>query len=100
MLARTLTVAALAASAIALSVTGGPLAASLASDRTASAPVGAMMPKFDTATTWINSAPLSPEQLRGRVVLVEFWTYTCINWSRTMPYVRAWSEKYKDQGLV
>jgi thiol-disulfide isomerase/thioredoxin len=100
MFVRALTVAALAASAIALSVTGGPLAASLMGDRTASAPVGATMPKFDNATTWINSAPLSPEQLRGRVVLVEFWTYTCINWTRTMPYVRAWSEKYKDQGLV
>src|SRR5512132_2851514 len=48
----------------------------------------------------INSAPLTVAGLRGKVVLVEFWTYTCINWLRTLPYVRAWAAKYKDQGLV
>src|SRR4051795_3111489 len=58
------------------------------------------MPSIDSATTWLNSAPLTTTALRGRVVLVEFWTYTCINWLRTEPYVRAWAEKYKDQGLV
>ena len=52
------------------------------------------------ATTWLNSAPLTPAGLRGKVVLVNFWTYTCINWLRAEPYVRAWAEKYKDQGLV
>jgi thiol-disulfide isomerase/thioredoxin len=52
------------------------------------------------ADAWLNSAPLTPENLRGKVVLIDFWTYTCINWLRTLPYVRAWSEKYKDQGLV
>src|SRR3954469_22599004 len=52
------------------------------------------------ATEWINSPPLTAEGLQGRVVLVQFWTYSCINWLRTMPYVRAWSEKYRDQGLV
>ena len=57
-------------------------------------------PSFDGATGWLNSEALTPEGLRGKVVLVDFWTYTCINWLRTLGYVRAWSEKYKDQGLV
>ncbi len=52
------------------------------------------------ATEWINSPPLTAEGLRGRVVLVQFWTYSCVNWIRTLPYVRAWAEKYRDQGLV
>ena len=52
------------------------------------------------ATEWINSPPLTEEGLRGKVVLVQFWTYSCINWIRTMPYVRAWAEKYRDKGLV
>jgi thiol-disulfide isomerase/thioredoxin len=58
------------------------------------------MPPLDGATAWINSEPLSPEGLRGRVVLVDFWTLTCINWLRTAPYVRAWSRAYRDDGLV
>jgi thiol-disulfide isomerase/thioredoxin len=52
------------------------------------------------ATEWINSEPLTQRSLQGKVVLVQFWTYSCINWLRTMPYVRAWAEKYRDQGLV
>jgi thiol-disulfide isomerase/thioredoxin len=52
------------------------------------------------ATEWLNSPPLRAEGLQGRVVLVQFWTYSCINWLRTMPYVRAWAEKYRDRGLV
>jgi thiol-disulfide isomerase/thioredoxin len=52
------------------------------------------------ATAWLNSDPLTASGLRGKVVLVEFWTYSCINWRRQLPYVRAWAEKYKDQGLV
>jgi thiol-disulfide isomerase/thioredoxin len=52
------------------------------------------------AGEWLNSPPLTPEALGGKVVLVDFWTYTCINWRRTLPYIRAWSEKYRDQGLV
>lgn len=52
------------------------------------------------ATTWLNSPPLTGSELQGKVVLVEFWTYSCINWRRQLPYVRAWAEKYKDQGLV
>src|SRR5579871_3384281 len=58
------------------------------------------MPSLDGATAWLNSPPLTPEGLRGKVVLVEFWTYTCINWLRTLPYVRAWAEKYRDHGLM
>jgi thiol-disulfide isomerase/thioredoxin len=52
------------------------------------------------ATEWLNSPPLTQTDLRGKVVLVDFWTYTCINWLRTLPYVRAWAEKYRDHGLV
>jgi thiol-disulfide isomerase/thioredoxin len=63
-------------------------------------PVEGMLPSFAGATGWLNSQPLTPDGLRGKVVLVEFGTYTCINWLRTLPYVRAWSEKYRDHGLV
>ena len=49
---------------------------------------------------WLNSPPLTAAGLRGKVVLIDVWTYTCINWLRTLPYVRAWAEKYKNQGLV
>jgi thiol-disulfide isomerase/thioredoxin len=52
------------------------------------------------ATGWLNSPQLTDAELRGKVVLVDFWTYTCVNWLRTLPYVRAWAEKYKDHGLV
>ena len=55
---------------------------------------------LDQANEWINSPPLTAPALRGKVVLIDFWTYTCINWLRTLPYVRAWHEKYRDQGLV
>ena len=55
---------------------------------------------FDGATGWLNSEPLTPAGLRGKVVLVDFWTYTCINWLRTLPYVRAWAVKYADAGLT
>jgi thiol-disulfide isomerase/thioredoxin len=58
------------------------------------------LPGFDGATGWLNSPPLTPESLRGKVVLVDFWTYTCINWLRTLGYVRAWADTYADQGLV
>jgi thiol-disulfide isomerase/thioredoxin len=53
-----------------------------------------------SATGWLNSEPLTAAGLRGKVVLVDVWTYTCVNWLRTLPYVRAWAEKYKDKGLV
>jgi thiol-disulfide isomerase/thioredoxin len=63
-------------------------------------PIEGDLPSLGGAIEWINSAPLTAAGLRGKVVLVEFWTYTCINWLRTLPYVRAWAAKYKDQGLV
>jgi thiol-disulfide isomerase/thioredoxin len=63
-------------------------------------PVEGHLPGFDGATGWVNSEPLTAADLRGRVVLVNFWTYTCINWLRTLPYVRAWAERYQDHGLV
>jgi thiol-disulfide isomerase/thioredoxin len=55
---------------------------------------------LERANQWLNSPPLTPAALRGKVVLVEFWTYTCINWLRAAPYVRAWADKYRDKGLV
>ncbi len=58
------------------------------------------LPSFDRATTWLNSELLTPEGLLGRVVLVDFWTYTCINWLRTLPHLRAWHTKYAPQGLT
>jgi thiol-disulfide isomerase/thioredoxin len=60
----------------------------------------AALASLSRANAWVNSPPLTAEDLRGKVVLVEFWTYTCINWLRQLPYVRAWAEKYNDQGLV
>ena len=63
-------------------------------------PVEGDMPPLAGANGWLNSHPLRTRDLHGKVVLIEFWTYTCINWRRQLPYVRAWAEKYKDQGLV
>jgi thiol-disulfide isomerase/thioredoxin len=63
-------------------------------------PVEGPLPAFAGATGWLNTDPLTPEGLRGRVVLVDFWTYTCVNWLRTLPYVRAWDAKYAAQGLT
>ncbi len=65
-----------------------------------SLPIEGELPSLSGAIEWLNTQPLTPDGLRGRVVLVEFLTYTCINWLRTMPYVRAWSEKYRDNALV
>jgi thiol-disulfide isomerase/thioredoxin len=59
-----------------------------------------MLPSLDGATAWLNSPPLTTAQLRGRVVLVQFWSYTCIEWLRTAPYVSAWAERYVEAGLV
>ena len=69
-------------------------------DEAGALPFEGQLAEFDGATGWLNSSPLSPADLRGQVVLVDFWTYTCINWLRTLGYVRAWAEKYEDQGLV
>ena len=75
-----------------------PLAASSAS--VVPLPVEGNLPSFGKASLWLNSPPLEPADLRGKVVLVDFWTYSCINWLRHSPYVRAWAERYKDRGLV
>jgi cytochrome c biogenesis protein CcdA/thiol-disulfide isomerase/thioredoxin len=63
-------------------------------------PVEGPLPSLDGATEWLNSKPLTADDLRGKVVLVDFWTYSCINCLRAIPYVRAWAEKYRDHGLV
>jgi len=63
-------------------------------------PVEGRLPSFDGATEWLNSHPLIGEELRGRVALVQFGTYSCINWIRTLPYVRAWAQKYEEAGLA
>ena len=63
-------------------------------------PVEGELPSFDGATGWLNSEPLTPAGLRGQVVLVDFWTYTCVNWLRQLPYLRAWAGKYSGHGLV
>jgi thiol-disulfide isomerase/thioredoxin len=59
-----------------------------------------MSPSLSGATGWLNSQPLNLKDLHGKVVLIDFWTFTCINWRRTLPYIRQWASKYKDQGLV
>ena len=63
-------------------------------------PIEGELPSFSGATGWLNSPPLTPAGLRGKVVLANFCTYTCINWLRQLPYVRAWAGKYSSQGLV
>lgn len=63
-------------------------------------PVEGELPSLSGATAWLNTEPLTPVELRGRVVVVEFWTFTCINWIRTLPYVRGWYQKYRADGLV
>jgi thiol-disulfide isomerase/thioredoxin len=80
--------------AVLAGATGAPMQTSV------QPPVEDELASLGKATEWINSPPLTPASLRGKVVLVEFGTYTCINWLRTLPYVRAWADKYKDEGLV
>src|SRR5262245_54344303 len=58
------------------------------------------LPSLEGATQWLNSPPLTPAHLRGNVVLINFWTYTSINWLRTLPYIRAWAETYQKHGLL
>src|SRR4030081_952476 len=62
-------------------------------------PIDGQLPSFDGANAWLNSQPLTPSGLRGHVVVVQFWTYTCVTWLRTQAYFRAWSQRYRDQGL-
>jgi len=71
-----------------------------ATSPTAELPIEGKLPSFVGATTWLNSQPLMVEELRGKVVLINFWTYTCINWLRQLPYFRTWVQKYKDRGLT
>ena len=66
---------------------------------TARIPQQPELASLERASEWLNSPPLTAPALRGKVVLIDFWTYTCINWLRTLPYVRAWAEKYRDKGL-
>ena len=63
-------------------------------------PIHSALAALDRAPVWLNSEPLTADALRGHVVLVDFWTYTCVNWLRTLPYVRAWAERYADRGFV
>ncbi|MDB5973819.1 MAG: ahpC/TSA family protein [Nevskia sp.] len=84
-------------------MSGGPgmmMAAKTGPQAASALPVEGTLPSLDGAVEWLNSPPLTAEGLRGKVVLVDFWTYSCINCLRSLPYVRAWAEKYRDQGLV
>jgi thiol-disulfide isomerase/thioredoxin len=104
----TLFAAAVATGAVAIAGLVATPAASAASSAAASAvaspaasPLGGnTAPEFTGIDKWLNSDPLTIQQLRGKVVLVDFWTYTCINCIDVLPYVKAWNQKYKDQGLV
>jgi cytochrome c biogenesis protein CcdA/thiol-disulfide isomerase/thioredoxin len=94
--------------AISQPVAGGPVAMTgtpktpqgPAAAPAADLPVEGRLPSLSGAVAWLNSPPLTPQELRGKVVVVDFWTYSCINCLRAIPYVRAWAEKYKDEGLV
>src|SRR3954452_20242033 len=77
----------------------GSIAHRLAGDEVV-LPVEGQLASFAHATGWLGSEPLTPEGLRGRVVLVDFWTYTCVNWLRTLPYLRAWDARYREAGLT
>jgi cytochrome c biogenesis protein CcdA/thiol-disulfide isomerase/thioredoxin len=79
---------------------GSAATAAAATGAAAALPVEGALPALDGAVQWLNSPPLSAQDLRGKVVLVDFWTYSCINCLRALPYVRAWAQKYRDQGLV
>lgn len=92
MLLRTKTLAAIAAFAATAAGTGAAVTGTPGTGRPA--------PEFTGIEQWLNSEPLSMRQLRGKVVLVDFWTYDCINCINTLPYVKEWHRKYKDQGLV
>jgi cytochrome c biogenesis protein CcdA/thiol-disulfide isomerase/thioredoxin len=92
----------MSANAPTMAMNGDPGAMMTAAEAPASKalPVEGSLPSLAGAVEWLNSPPLTPEQLKGKVVLVDFWTYSCINCLRSIPYVRAWADKYKDQGLV
>jgi cytochrome c biogenesis protein CcdA/thiol-disulfide isomerase/thioredoxin len=75
-------------------------ASQTAADNQPPLPVEGQLPSLNGAVQWLNSPPLTAQSLRGKVVLIDFWTYSCINCLRSLPYVKAWADKYKDQGLV
>ncbi len=79
---------------------GAMMSASGAGESSGVLPVEGTLPDLSGATQWLNSPPLTAASLKGKVVLIDFWTYSCINCLRTIPYIRAWADKYKDQGLV
>jgi cytochrome c biogenesis protein CcdA/thiol-disulfide isomerase/thioredoxin len=79
---------------------GGAAMKGKPADQSDDLPIEGALPPLAGATEWLNSPPLTPEGLRGKVVLIDFWTYSCINCLRAIPYVRAWADKYRDQGLV
>ena len=92
----------MSANAPAMAMSGNPAATMKAAQTPAPSalPVEGPLPSLSGAVEWLNSPPLTPGELKGKVVLVDFWTYSCINCLRSIPYVRAWADKYKDQGLV
>jgi cytochrome c biogenesis protein CcdA/thiol-disulfide isomerase/thioredoxin len=92
----------MSANAPTMAMNGNPAAMMKAAEAPASKalPVEGSLPSLTGAVEWLNSPPLTPDELKGKVVLVDFWTYSCINCMRSIPYVRAWADKYKDQGLV
>jgi cytochrome c biogenesis protein CcdA/thiol-disulfide isomerase/thioredoxin len=81
-------------------ITRAPARTSSVTDAPRDLPTEGPIPSLDGATAWLNSPSLTREALRGKVVLIDFWTYSCINCLRSLPYVKAWYEKYKDHGLV
>ena len=97
---RLLSTAALGVAAFAVAGSVFPALVQQLTSAAAGSPVDGDLGPLGRATGWLNSEPLTGASLRGKVVLIDFWTYTCINWLRTVPYVRAWAEKYRDQGLV
>ena len=90
--------AALLVSAIASVMSG--LAGATVVASSSQLPVEGALPSLAAATGWLNSMPLTSAGLRGKVVLIAFWNYSCINWLRQLPYLQAWAEKYRNQGLV
>jgi cytochrome c biogenesis protein CcdA/thiol-disulfide isomerase/thioredoxin len=92
----------MSANAPTMAMNGNPAAMMKAAEAPASKalPVEGSLPSLAGGVEWLNSPPLTPDELKGKVVLVDFWTYSCINCLRSIPYVRAWADKYKDQGLV
>jgi thiol-disulfide isomerase/thioredoxin len=95
------TSAASAGGAMMAAASSGMMRASqAATDNPAPLPVEGELPSLNGAIQWLNSPPLTAQSLRGKVVLIDFWTYSCINCLRSLPYVKAWADKYKDQGLV